>query len=171
MPSRHYCICCLGCRAVLCFSQPFFILAAIFIDVPFSSLPSILSLFSQQLSRLFIQCWTFFLLSCCFCFCPVVAIHFTRHFRCDYRSPPRFFFYSSYRSSRHFHTVMLFMLSLSTGSNSHTSSFQALHPTLQHCSIPIKKHEHAYQSFVVVYDTGKVRQLCGYSTLAGAVKV
>ena len=47
LPSRHYCFHCLGCRAVLRFSPPFLILAAILIAVPFSSLPSILSLFSQ----------------------------------------------------------------------------------------------------------------------------
>ena len=38
---------CLGCRAVLRFSPPFLILAAVFIPMPFSSLPSILSCFSQ----------------------------------------------------------------------------------------------------------------------------
>ena len=47
LPSRRYCFRFLGCRAVLRFSPQFFILAAIFIAVPFSSLPSILSLFSQ----------------------------------------------------------------------------------------------------------------------------
>ena len=34
--------------AILCFSPPFLFLAAIFIAMPFTSLPSILSLFSQQ---------------------------------------------------------------------------------------------------------------------------
>ena len=48
LPSRLYCFRCLGCRAVLCFSPPFLILAATFIALLFSSLPSILSLFSQQ---------------------------------------------------------------------------------------------------------------------------
>ena len=48
LPSRRYCFRCLGCRSVLRFSLPFLILDAIFIAMPFSSLPSILSLFSQQ---------------------------------------------------------------------------------------------------------------------------
>ena len=38
-------------------------------------------------------------------------------------------------------------------------------------SVPLKIREHAYQSFMVVYGTGKVRRLCGYSTLVGVVKV
>ena len=36
---------------------------------------------------------------------------------------------------------------------------------------PVKIREHAYQSFMVVARYGKVRKLCGYSMLAGAVKV
>ena len=48
LPSRRYCFSCLGCRAVLRFCPPFLILAAIFFTMPFSTLPSILSLFSQQ---------------------------------------------------------------------------------------------------------------------------
>ena len=62
------------CRAVLRFSLPILILATIFIGMPFSLLPFILSLFSQQLSRLFILGWTFLWLSCRFCSGPVVAI-------------------------------------------------------------------------------------------------
>ena len=38
-------------------------------------------------------------------------------------------------------------------------------------SISLKRCEHAYQYFMVAYGTGKVRQLCGSSTLAGVVKV
>ena len=60
----------------------------------------------------------------------------------------------------------------STGSNSHTvvlSKSASYSPAL--FSIPAKRREHAYQSFMLVYGTGKVRWLCGYSMLAGAVKV
>ena len=59
----------------------------------------------------------------------------------------------------------------STGSISHTAILISLHPTLHAAlfSVPIKLREHAYQSFMVVYGTGKVQQLCCYST--GAVKV
>ena len=60
----------------------------------------------------------------------------------------------------------------STSSNSHTvllSKPASYSPAL--FSVPVKICEHAYQSFMVVYGTEKVRQLCGYSTLAGAVKV
>ena len=35
LPSRRYCFSCLGCRAVLCFSPPFLILAAIFLPCHF----------------------------------------------------------------------------------------------------------------------------------------
>ena len=60
----------------------------------------------------------------------------------------------------------------STGSDSHTvvlSKPASYSPVL--FSIPVKIREHAYQSFIVVYSTGKVRQLCGYSVLVGMVKV
>ena len=60
----------------------------------------------------------------------------------------------------------------STGSNSHTvvlSKPASYSPAL--FSVPVKICEHAYQSIMVVYGTEKVRQLCSYSTLAGAVKV
>ena len=60
----------------------------------------------------------------------------------------------------------------STSSNSHTVLFSkpaSYSPAL--FSVPVKICKHAYQSFMVVYGTEKVRQLCGYSTLAGAVKV
>ena len=58
------------------------------------------------------------------------------------------------------------------GSNSHTvvlSKPVSYSPAL--FSVPVKIREHAYQCYMVVYGTGKVRWLCGYSTLAGAVKV
>ena len=60
----------------------------------------------------------------------------------------------------------------STSSNSHTvllSKPASYSPAL--FSVPVKICEHAYQSFIVVYGMKKVGQLCGYSTLAGAVKV
>ena len=60
----------------------------------------------------------------------------------------------------------------STGSNSHTvvlSKPASYSPAL--FSIPVKSREHAHQSLMVVYGTRKIRQLCGYCTLAGTVKV
>ena len=60
----------------------------------------------------------------------------------------------------------------STSSNSHTvvlSKPAIYSPAL--FSVPVKICKHAYQSFMVVYGTEKVQQLCAYSTLAGAVKV
>ena len=59
-----------------------------------------------------------------------------------------------------------------TSRNSHTvllSKPASYSPAL--FSVPVKICEHAYQSFMVVYGTEKVRQLYGYSTLTGAVKV
>ena len=47
LPSRRYCFSCLGCRAILRFST-IFNSSRHFFTMPFSSLPSILSLFSQQ---------------------------------------------------------------------------------------------------------------------------
>ena len=60
----------------------------------------------------------------------------------------------------------------STSSNSHTvvlSKPASYSPAL--FSVPVKICEHAYQFFMVVYGTEKIRWLCGYSTLAGAVKL
>ena len=112
--------------------------------MPFSLLPSILLLFSQQLSRLFIQGWTFLLLSCHFCSGPVVAIFILllKTFHCDYRSPPLYFF-------AFFLVVILVIIFMpsccsychcSTSSNSYTVvlSKPASHsPAL--FSVPIKK--------------------------------
>ena len=86
------------------------LISAIFIAMPFSPLPSILSLFSQQLSQLFIQGWTFelpFLLWSCrrhshFAAKDVFVVTTGRR--------PIFFSFSGCRS-RHFH-AMLFLLSL-----------------------------------------------------------
>ena len=134
----------LGCRAVLRFSLPFKIPASIYIPTPFSSLPSVLLLFSQQLSRLFIQGWTFRLLSCRFSSGAVAIFEV---------AAPLFFsfllfwlsFFSSF--SRH-HAVPI--VTCSTGSNSHTvvlSKLASYSPAL--FSIPVKICEHAYQSFIV----------------------
>ena len=54
----------------------------------------------------------------------------------------------------------------STSSNSHTvvlSKPASYYPVL--FSIPVKRREHAYQSFIVAHGTGKVWQLCDYIEL------
>ena len=96
---------------------------------------------------------------------------FTFTFRCDYRSLPQFFVFV-------FLVVVLLVIftpscfsycHCSTSSISHTVVLsKCLHPTLQY---PHKICEHAYQSFMVAYGTGKVRQLCSCNMLAGVVKV
>ena len=121
--------------------------------MPFSSLPSILSLFSQQLPRLFIQGWT---LSCRFCSGPVITICILLVVVLLVIFTPSCCSYCHCLACSNSHTVVL------SKPASYSPAF---------FSVPIKRCEHAYQSFMVVYGTGKVRRLCGYSTLAGAVKV
>ena len=70
LPSHRYCFRCLVCRAVLRFSPPFFILAAIFCHAIFNAAIHFIAV-QPAISRLFIQGWT---LSCCFCSGPIVAI-------------------------------------------------------------------------------------------------
>ena len=127
-------------------------------------------------SRLFIQGWT---LSCRFCSGTVVAIFILLlkmfSLRLQVAAPFFFVFFVA------FLVVVLLVIftpsccsycHCSTSSNSHTvflSKPASYSPAL--FSVPVKICEHAYQSFMVVYGTEKVRQLCGYSTLVGAVKV
>ena len=97
-----------------------------------------------------------------------------RCFRCDNQLPPHSFVVA-------FLVVILLVIftpsccsycHCSTSSNSHTVllSKPASYSSALF-SVPVKTCEHAYQSFMVVYGTEKVRQLCSYSTLAVAVKV
>ena len=74
--------------------------------------------------------------------------------------------------------LVIFMLSCCSyrhclsGSNSYAvvlSKPASYSPAL--FSIPVKRREHTYKSFIIVYGTRKVKWLYGYSTLAGAVKV
>ena len=125
----------------------------------------------QQLSQLFIQSWILLLLGCRFCSGPVIAIFILL-------LKDAFFVTTCHR--RFFFFFLLFWLSFfssfshrcsychcSIDSNSHTivlSKPASYSPAL--FSIPVKRREHAYQSFIIAYGTGKVWRLCGYSTLA-----
>ena len=144
----------------------FLILAAIYIAVPFSLLLSILSLFRQTAiiaafrSRLDLSFvgLPFLLWSCChihfaakdafivttsrrpvFFLLLVLLVIFTPSFsrRCSYCHCP---------TNSNSHTVVL-----SKPASYSPASF----------SIPVKRREHAYQSFIIVYGMGKVRWLCG----------
>ena len=149
-----------------------FIIAAIFCDAIFIAAIHFIAV-QPAILRLFIQGWT---LSCCFCSCPVVAIFILllKMFSLRLQVAAPFFFVA-------FQAVVLLVIftqsccsycHCSTSSNSHTvllSKPTSYSPAL--FSVPVKICEHAYQSFIVVYGTEKVRQLCGYSTLAGAITV
>ena len=136
--------------------------------MPFSSLPYILSLFSQQLLRLFIQGWTFLLLGCHFCSGPVLAIFILllKTFCCDY-------------GSQQILIVLLIVFTpsccsychCSTGSNSHTvvlSKPASYSPVL--FSIPIKRREHAYQSFMFAYGYGESMAVVQSQYISGCSK-
>ena len=133
--SRHYCFHFFGCHAALHFSPPFLILAAIFIAVPFSSLPSILSLFSQTAiisafhSRLDLSCvGSLFLLWSCHCSIHLAAKE-TFVVTTDHHSFAFLVVVFSSFSHRCSHGHG------STDSSSHTVVLPSLHPTLQHCSL------------------------------------
>ena len=138
---------------------------AIFIAaVHFVVQPSRITVFHPRLDLL--------LFGCHFCSGPVVAIFIA--------AKDIFVVITGCRSFFSFLVVILVIFTpscssyrhCSTGSNSHIlvlSKPASYSPAL--FSIPVKRCKHAYQSFMVVYGTGKVRQLCGYSMLVGAVKV
>ena len=163
---HRYCFHGLGCRAVLRFFPLFLILAAIFIAVPFSLLLSILSLFSQTAiiaafhSRLDLSFvgLPFLLWSC-------RHIHFAAKdaFVATTSRRPVFFLVLI--------LLVIFTPSFSrrysychcpTHGNSHTvvlSKPASYSPAL--FSIPVKRREHAYQSFIIGYGMEKVWWLCG----------
>ena len=148
------------------------ILAAIFCRAIFNTAIHFIAV-QPAISRLFIQSWT---LSCRFCSGPVVAI-FILLLAKDV------FVATTSRRPIFFVALLVVVLVIftpsccsychcSTSSNSYTvllSKPASYSPAL--FSVRVKICEHAYQSFVVVYGTEKVRQLCGYTTLVGAVKV
>ena len=121
------------------------------------------------LSRLFMQGWTFLLLSCRFCAGPVVAmfILLLKTFHCDYRLLPCFFFFFFIFFFFLLVVVLLviFMPSFcsychcSTGSNSYTVVLSKPASYSSALFSPHKRRGHGYQLFVVAYGTGKVRQL------------
>ena len=134
LASCRYCFRCLGCRAVLRFSLQFFYSSCHFYCHAIFIAAVHLITVQPAISRLFIQGWT---LSFHFCSGPVVAIFILllKTFSLRLQVAARYFCFSGCR----FITFTLSCCSYchcSSGSNSH-SSFQALYPTLQHCSLSL----------------------------------